>query len=375
VLTIPVNLGSRSYEICIDSGCLGRIGTIFKKDYYDSRITIITDSNVNHYYGSLVEDEIRSAGLWVNLIEIPPGEESKSLAVIESLYDKLLSAGIERNSVIAALGGGVVGDIAGFAAATVLRGVRYVQIPTTLLAQTDSSVGGKVGINHTIGKNLIGAFYQPQSVIIDPEVLRTLPERELAAGLAEVVKYGLIWDADFFEYMKSNGHAIVKLSDMDCVQRAIARSCEIKAEIVSRDEKESDLRRILNFGHTVGHALEACEGYDTFLHGEAVWLGIVAAARISRQKKYISEIEFHEIKELVNALALIPDLKGKIIPIENMVECMHKDKKVKEQKINFVLLRKIGETIIDDNVPYELIRSSIEYIQDNMINKQNRENL
>ena len=246
--TLKVDLEERSYPIYIESGCLNKIGEYLTKHYQGERTAVITDSIVKNYYSAVVEKSIKDSGFDVELIEMPPGEKFKTLSVVESIYDRLLKKNFSRDSIIISLGGGVVGDLAGFVAATYLRGVKFIQIPTTLIAQTDSSVGGKVGVNHRLGKNLIGAFYQPVFVLIDTHVLGTLQPRELNAGMGEVIKYGAIYDESFFEFIEENFEDIRSLKNMESVEHTVLRSCEIKAEVVKIDERESGLRRILNFG-------------------------------------------------------------------------------------------------------------------------------
>lgn len=358
--TVSVELGDRSYPIYVEENSLTHIGEFLTKHYNGKRAALITDSIVKNYYAAPVEKSLRDSGFDVTLVEMPPGEKFKTLSVLESVFDRLIEERFSRDTVILSLGGGVVGDLAGFAAATLLRGVRFVQIPTTIIAQTDSSVGGKVAVNHRLGKNLIGAFYQPLFVFIDPAVLRTLPEREINAGLSEVVKYGFIRDAEFFEFIEDNFDDLKNLSDMGKIEKAVMRSCEIKAEVVTIDEKESGLRRILNFGHTIGHAIESITDYKKFLHGESIALGMIAAGWISTEMGIFERDKFKRLETLVKRID-VPDvdISGKE---DKILEAVTRDKKVKKGKVNFVLLKDIGETVIRDDVPEDIIKGAYNYI-------------
>src|SRR5215216_6261011 len=279
---VNVSLGQRSYAILIRPKLLTELGRECQKLGLGTRCAIITDGNVARHYSADVQKTLRRAGFDPALVTVPPGEKSKTLRGVESCFDKLAAHRLERKSFVIALGGGVVGDLAGFVAATYLRGIPFVQVPTTLLAQVDSSVGGKVGVNLKAGKNLVGAFHQPRLVLCDLQTLRTLPSREFRAGLAEVIKYGIIYDAALFQTLERQMSKLLKQQPAALAQ-IVARCCEIKAEVVSQDETESGLRAILNFGHTIGHALEAISGYGKFLHGEAISIGQVYAARLSQK--------------------------------------------------------------------------------------------
>ncbi|MCP4645239.1 MAG: 3-dehydroquinate synthase, partial [bacterium] len=272
--TITVGLGERSYPIIIGEGALAELPGVLESLDAKGTAAVVTDSNVGPLYGQQVEDLVRQAGLDCALCVFPAGEDQKRLTHIESLCGQFLEAGMDRSSVVIALGGGVVGDMAGFAAASFMRGVRFVQIATTIVAQVDSSVGGKTGVNHPLGKNTIGAFHQPSAVLTDLTLLKTLPDREVRAGLAEALKHGVIADADLFAYMETHAEAILK-KDLAALHVPVKRSCEIKAQVVAEDELEHGLRAILNYGHTLGHAIEALAGYGTVRHGEAIAIGMV----------------------------------------------------------------------------------------------------
>ena len=279
---VHVELGKDSYKILIGRNLGAELQNFIRETGFSEKALLISDTNVGKLYGENVLRSIREAGLSAELIMVPAGESSKSLQQAEQLYTAAIEHCLDRKSPIFALGGGVVGDLAGFIAATYMRGVPFVQIPTSLLAQVDSGVGGKVAVNHRLGKNLIGAFYQPKRVFMDMGTLDTLPVREIHTGLGEIVKYGVIYDADFFDFLEKNADKALSLEEM-AVQHMVARSCEIKADVVSKDEKEGGLRRILNFGHTVAHAIEKETGYVRYNHGEAVAIGMICAAYISRE--------------------------------------------------------------------------------------------
>lgn len=277
---VRVALGEESYDILIGYGLEKELQSFVQGAGFSKQAMLVTDSNVGPLYGEKVRAILEAGGLHVTVVTIPAGESSKCLAVAEKLYTRAIELGLDRKSPIFALGGGVVGDLAGFIAATYMRGVPFVQLPTSLLAQVDSSVGGKVAVNHALGKNLIGAFYQPKGVFMDLSMMESLPKREIATGLGEIIKYGIIYDADFFAYLEQHADAVLAL-EREAAVHMIARSCEIKAAVVSEDEKESGLRRILNFGHTMAHAIEKETGYLRYNHGEAVAIGMIGAADIS----------------------------------------------------------------------------------------------
>jgi len=363
--TLKIDLKERSYPVYIEEGCLNRFGEFLQKHYEGKRIALVTDSIVKNYYSAIVEKSIKDKGFDVSIIEIPPGEKFKTLSVLESVYDRLVEKNFSRDSVIVSLGGGVVGDLAGLAASTFLRGIKFVQIPTTLIAQTDSSVGGKVGVNHRLGKNLIGAFYQPIFVFIDPFVLTTLPPRELNAGMSEVIKYGAIKDESFFAFIEVNFEDINSLKNMKKIEDIIFRSCEIKAEVVALDERESGLRRILNFGHTIGHAIENLTDYKIYLHGEAITLGMIAAGWISEKIGIFDKKKFLRLENLLKRLnikSMFQTING-----EDLLNAIAKDKKVKGGKIHFVLLEDIGKTVIRNDISEDIIVKAFNYISKNQL--------
>jgi len=297
---------------------------------------------------------LESAGVKVARVVLPDGEAYKNWETLNLIFDALLTDRAERKTTLIALGGGVIGDMTGFAAACYQRGVPFVQIPTTLLSQVDSSVGGKTGINHPLGKNMIGAFYQPKVVLADTDTLKTLPPRELSAGLAEVIKYGLIWDAEFLAWLEANMDKLRAL-DAAAIAHAIYRSCEIKAQVVAQDEREGGIRAILNLGHTFGHAIETGMGYGNWLHGEAVAAGMVMAAQTSQRMGWISEADVKRTRALIRAAGLsdvAPDLG-----VDTYLEFMGHDKKVEGGKMRFVLLKKLGEAVITGDVPRDVLNA------------------
>lgn len=346
-LTLQVDLGERSYPILIGPGLLAE--GAWCSHISGRRVTIVTNTVVAPLYLDKVSAALRAAGKEVTSVVLPDGEEEKNWAGLMLIFDALLREQCDRKTTLLALGGGVVGDMTGFAAACYMRGVPFVQMPTTLLAQVDSSVGGKTGINHPLGKNMIGAFYQPQAVIADTATLDTLPGRELSAGLAEVIKHGAIIDAAFFDWIEAN---IAKLlaRDGQALTYAIARSCEIKADVVRQDEREGGLRAILNFGHTFGHAIESGLGYGQWLHGEAVGCGMVMAADLSCRLGYLDSASRDRIRALVEAARLpvvAPDLGT-----ERWLELMQVDKKNEGGQIKFILLKPLGASVVE-SVPQE----------------------
>ncbi len=302
---IIVDLGKKSYPIYIQAGILKTIGKLCKQHNVNNKIVLITDNTVKSFYADEVIEQLEHSNFHVFTITLPVGEKSKSLKIADSVFEKMIIARIDRQAAIIALGGGVVGDLAGFVAATYMRGISYIQIPTTLLAQTDSSVGGKVGINHRLGKNLIGAFYQPQFVVIDPLVLQTLDSRDIISGLGEVIKYGLIWDKNLFKKVCDNFEKLSNQIDINLFEEIVKKCCCIKAEVVAKDEKEAGLRRILNFGHTIGHALEALTNYEYYRHGEAVILGMMAMSWLSHELHILTKEEFVQINNFWDKLPKI----------------------------------------------------------------------
>ena len=335
-------MGDRSYPIYLGEGLLARAGELLKEAGCGAKIAVVTNPTVAGLYLKPLQETLKRAGFQVTSILLPDGEGHKNLKSVAAVYDQLIRARFDRGSCIAALGGGVIGDLAGFAAATFLRGVPYVQLPTTLLAQVDSSIGGKTGVNHRAGKNLIGAFYQPKTVVIDLAVLRTLPRRELLAGLAEVIKYGIIEEPDLFALLEEKLERMVAL-EPELLEEAVGASCAVKAKVVERDEREEDYRSVLNFGHTVGHALEAFTAFDKFLHGEAVAIGMAQAAAISVAQGLCDEGSRRRI-ELLLRRAELPTAIPAPIRGRDLVTKMEVDKKSAGGKIKFVLCEGIGKT-------------------------------
>lgn len=341
---VDVDLGARSYPIHIGAGLLDRAAELLEP-VLGPRLFIVTDENVARLY----LDRFRAAlaGHEISQLIVPAGERHKTINAVVRIIDALVANGCQRDTTVIALGGGVVGDMAGFAAACFLRGVDFVQIPTTLLAQVDSSVGGKTGVNHPLGKNLIGAFHQPRAVLIDIDTLRTLEERELRAGLAEVIKYGAIADAEFFAWLEESMPALTAL-DPDATEQAIETCCRVKAEIVTRDERERGVRALLNFGHTFGHAIEQVTGYSSWLHGEAVAAGMVMAGDLSMQCGELSEQEWARLRALIEAAGLPGAAPGLEPPA--LAEAMEHDKKARAGTKRFVLLRRLGDAFVSDSV-------------------------
>ena len=355
--TVQVNLGERSYDISIVSGALVNAGEMIRRVVGKARrLAIISNPKVYSYYGKDFEKNLKQAGFSTLTILIADGERAKSIRTAERVWGSLIANRFERSDVIIALGGGVVGDLAGFVAATFLRGVKYIQVPTTLLAKIDSSVGGKTAVNHKLGKNLIGAFHQPRAVIIDPNVLRTLPQRELRAGLYEAIKYGVIRDPDLAHFIQE-GLDKIEAHDSDVMTRIIARCCEIKAEIVAADERESGLRRILNFGHTVGHALEAVTAYRRLKHGEAVGFGMKCASAIAEKVGIIPSHEAKAITCSVDALGKLPRLDD--LKAEEIIAVMAYDKKVTQGKLPLILPTRIGAVVVRDDISHTVIRAAV----------------
>jgi len=340
--TLEVELADRAYPIHIGEGLLAKSGELLGVKT-GQRFVIVTNAVIAAHHVAPLKASLRERGAHVDVVLLPDGEAHKNQKTLDDLLTRMLEARVERSTTLVALGGGVVGDIAGFAAAIYQRGIPFVQIPTTLLAQVDSSVGGKTGINHPLGKNMIGAFWQPRAVLIDIATLATLPERELRAGLAEVIKYGAIRDVEFFAWLETNIQALLA-KDRAALTHAIHRSCAIKAEIVAADEREAGERALLNFGHTFGHAIEAAQGYGEWLHGEAVAAGMVCAARLSERVCGLGAAETHRLVKLIAAAGL-PTVSPPI-NAERWLELMRRDKKVERGAMRFVVLRRLGEASI-----------------------------
>jgi 3-dehydroquinate synthase len=356
--TLNVELGDRSYPIHIGQGLLERVDLLLPH-LKRKQVAIVTNTTVAPLYLNKLTQNLTEAGIAVIPIVLPDGEAYKNSDTLNVIYNVLLEHRAERNTTLVALGGGVIGDLTGFAAATYLRGVPFIQIPTTLLSQVDSSVGGKTGINHPLGKNMIGAFYQPQVVLADIDTLNTLPPRELSAGLAEVIKYGLIRDKPFFEWLESNMAKLVDL-DVEALAYAIHRSCENKAEVVAADERESGERALLNLGHTFGHAIENGMGYGVWLHGEAVAAGTLLAADLSHRMGWLGEADVTRIHAIFEAANL--PTRPPALGVERYLDLMGMDKKVEEGKIRFVLQQAIGKSILTSEYDSEALQKTLAII-------------
>jgi shikimate kinase/3-dehydroquinate synthase len=353
-LTVRVALGERSYDVLIGGGLIAQAGQLIEARLGKRRAAIVTDANVAMHHLARLEGSLAAQGMHAGTIVAEPGEATKRFERLAWLSDQLLGAGIERRDLVVALGGGVVGDLAGFAASILRRGIRFVQIPTSLLAQVDSSVGGKTGINTAHGKNLVGAFHQPSLVLADTDAMATLPDREMRAGYAEVAKYGLIGDATFFAWLETSARDVLA-REREPLVRAIARSVAMKAQIVARDETETGDRMLLNFGHTIGHALEAWAGYsDRLLHGEAIAIGQVLAVRLSERLGLCAAGLGKRVADHFAGVGLptrIADVPGAVRPtVDELMRLIDQDKKVAAGRLTFILLRGIGEACVSRNV-------------------------
>ena len=356
---VPVTLAGRSYDILIEGGLIARAGALIRPVLGARRLVVLTDENVAGHHLAPLEASLAAADYRFDVVVVPPGEQAKDLHRFPDLAERLLGLGLERGTAFVALGGGVVGDLTGFAAATLLRGMDFVQIPTTLLAQIDSSVGGKTGVNARRGKNLVGAFHQPRLVLADLDALATLPRREWLAGYGEMVKYGLLGDAGFFAQLERTG-ADILAGASGPLGDAVALCCRMKAEIVAEDEREAGRRALLNLGHTFGHALEAETGYGPdLLHGEAVAVGMMLAADLSRRLGLVDEADFARIGRHLSAVGLktrVDQVPGGPFPADRLIAHMAHDKKVADGRIAFVLMRGIGASFQRRDVPPELVR-------------------
>ncbi len=353
--TLTVGLNERSYPIHIGSGLLAN-SDLLAAHLPKKRAAIVTNTTVAPLYLAKLQNTLEQLGVASVAIVLPDGEAHKTFETLNLIYDALLTHRCERSTPLIALGGGVIGDMTGFAAASYLRGVPFIQIPTTLLSQVDSSVGGKTGINHPLGKNMIGAFYQPRAVLADISTLNTLPDQELSAGLAEVIKYGLIRDLPFLEWLEQNIERLLA-RDADALQYAVLRSCQNKAEVVAADERESGERALLNLGHTFGHAIESGMGYGNWLHGEGVAAGTIMAADLSCRMGWIGEQDVARIRALF-LRANLP-VEAPYLGVDRYLEYMGHDKKVEGGKLRFVLLRQIGQAVIEGDVPDALLRETL----------------
>jgi len=361
--TVHVPLGTRAYDVVIGPGLLEQAGTRIAPLLKRPQVVVVTDENVAALHLEALRDGLAAGGVSMQSLALPAGESTKGWPQFERTLDWLLAQKVERNDVIVAFGGGVIGDLAGFAAAVLRRGVRFVQIPTSLLAQVDSSVGGKTGINAAQGKNLIGAFHQPSLVLADTDVLGTMTARDLLAGYGEVVKYGLLGDADFFEWLEENGPALAT-GDMAARVAAVTRSVQMKADIVARDETEQGDRALLNLGHTFCHALEAATGYgDRLLHGEGVALGCALAFELSARMGLCSQEDPSRVRAHLRAMGLktdLGDIDGDLPNAQALLDLMAQDKKVMEGRLHFVLTRGIGSAFVTADVPRDLVLKVLE---------------
>ncbi|MYM63574.1 3-dehydroquinate synthase [Pseudomaricurvus sp. HS19] len=352
--TVTVDLGERSYPIHIGAGLLAQ-PELIRPHIAGSQVCIVTNETIAPLYLQRVVQLLD--GLQVSTVVLPDGEAHKTLTVLNRIYDQLLQDRHNRTTTLIALGGGVVGDMTGYAAASYQRGVDFIQIPTTLLSQVDSSVGGKTGVNHPLGKNMIGAFHQPNAVLIDTEVLNTLPPRELSAGLAEVIKYGLIVDEDFYAWLEANLEALLGL-EPEAIAMAIRRSCECKAEVVAADEREGGLRAILNLGHTFGHAIETAQGYGNWLHGEAVATGMLMAMDLSVREGFVPAPELERLRHLLERAGL-PVTSPADMTVDQFLSLMAVDKKVLDGQLRLVLLESVGKAIVTKRFSLEHLRQTI----------------
>jgi 3-dehydroquinate synthase len=355
VKTLDLDLGPRSYSIFIGQGLLGR-AELFDAGIGGNQVMVVSNETVAPLYLNKLKPTLGKRD--VQVVLVPDGEEFKTIAELTKIVDALVGARFARDCTLVALGGGVVGDMAGFAAACYQRGVAHVQVPTTLLAQVDSSVGGKTGVNHPQGKNMIGAFHQPSCVIADTDTLDTLPDRELSAGLGEVIKYGLLWDAEFFAWLEKHMPELLA-RDRDCLTAVIHRSCQIKAEMVSADETEGGVRALLNLGHTFGHAIEAGLGFGTWLHGEAVAAGLCMAADLSARLGRIDRDDVARVERIVESARLPTRAPGEL-SADGMLELMAVDKKIKDGKLRVVLLEAIGKADLDADFDRRALKETLE---------------
>jgi 3-dehydroquinate synthase len=358
---LTVELGERSYPIYIGQGILTNISALFDRAKLSrkSPLLIVTDESVAALHLERVLTLLRDGGFAATACVVPAGETSKSLAQFEGIVTAALQAGLDRNSAIIALGGGVVGDLAGFAAASFMRGIRFVQIPTTILAH-DSSVGGKVAVNHPMAKNIIGAFHQPELVLFDIDLLLTLPEREVKAGLSEVIKHGLIWDSAFTQWCDENADKLIGL-DPEALSYALYIGCQVKAIVVSQDERENDLRAILNLGHTIGHALEAVAGYGELLHGEAIAIGMVGAAKLAQQFGYSEDI--HTVTKGLFVKYGLPVSIPSHLDTDRIMSAMMHDKKFKEGTMVYIIPTEIGKVEIRKDVTSQQVRKIVDLLK------------
>lgn len=358
--SITVELGARSYPIHIGAGAIGALADALRLLGAAGPMAIATDENVAPLYAERVAAIVRGAGAAPFVCAMPAGEANKRMAQIDRFIGAFLKAGMDRSSVVIALGGGVVGDVAGYAAASFMRGVRYIQVPTTIVAQVDSSVGGKTAVNHELAKNIIGAFHQPSAVVIDLEFLKTLPDRELRAGLAEVIKHGVIADADLFAYMEENAAAVLA-KDLAAIEYPVRRSCEIKSAVVSADEHEHGVRANLNYGHTFGHGIEAASQYRHFLHGEAIAIGMNAAATLARNLGMVDQAFVDRQRACIEAYGL--PAVWPAMPVDAVLEAMRHDKKVRAGTMKFVVPDRMGHVVHRTDVTIDRARAALDAVR------------
>jgi 3-dehydroquinate synthase len=356
-MIIAVDLGPRSYTIIVQSGALGTVGERLRELGVGRRTALVTDRGILQLHGVAVTRSLEEAGFVVTVIEVPEGEAAKTLTVAEHCWDRLLAAGLDRSSTVVGLGGGAVGDLAGFVAATYMRGTHFVTLPTTVLAQVDASIGGKTAIDHPSAKNLIGAFHQPRLVVVDPAVVRTLPERDFRSGLAEIVKHGIVLEEPYFAEVERDATALLGRR-LDVLERIIGGSCRLKASVIERDpEEKSELRFALNYGHTIGHALEAVTGYGRWTHGEAVALGITAEARLARRLKLTDDATVARQQRLLTELGL-PVEAGQL-DVDAVLTAITHDKKARDGRVPFVLAPRLGDFRVVYDVPPAEIRAAL----------------
>lgn len=356
--TIPVRLADRSYKILVERGSLTRLAEILdgNLEIRSKRIAIISDRTVFDLYGAAIRRDLTPLASGISTVILPPGEPSKTFANANKIVGILARDRMHRGDWVLALGGGVIGDMAGFVAAIYMRGVPVIHVPTTLLAQIDSSIGGKTGVNHSVGKNLIGAFHQPALVVTDPAALRTLPDRELRSGLYEAIKYGCILRPSLFRLIETHMPKLLA-KDSETLEQVIAECARLKAQVVEKDERESGLRAILNFGHTAGHAVETVTRYRKFTHGEAVGFGMIVAGRIAQEMRALDPRHARRIEEVILSVGPLPSLSANQVPL--ILRALLHDKKIKAGKLSFVLPRALGRVELRDDVPEALIRSSL----------------
>ncbi|MBD2776016.1 3-dehydroquinate synthase [Iningainema tapete] len=360
---INVNLPQQSYEIAIAPSGIDKLGEYMSGLKLGKKVLLVSNPMIYKHYGERASASLKAAGFEVSELTLPPGERYKTPNSVQKIYDTALENRIERSSTMVALGGGVIGDMTGFAAATWLRGINFVQVPTTLLAMVDAAIGGKTGVNHPQGKNLIGAFHQPRLVLIDPDVLKTLPMREFRAGMAEVIKYGVIWDAKLFAEIEESKHLNqIRYVKPEFIDSILTRSCQAKADVVSKDEKEAGLRAILNYGHTIAHAVESLTGYRVVNHGEAVAIGMVAAGQIAVELGMWQKEDTQRQYALIEKAGLPTKLPAGV-DIEAIIEALQLDKKVEAGKVRFILPTQIGVVTITDSVPTDTIRQVLQGMQ------------